>query len=262
MATTYENPTGDGDRNNNPAATDHLQALQDDAKAALDQAREHGSAQFEQYRDTAAEQIETLAKSAKSAAEQLQDSDTFGLSHYVTDVAQSMTTLAENLRGKSADELLQQAGKLARDNPALFLSGSIALGFGLSRFLRASNTGATSTLASSTPSDRMGERYKTEISQAVAADEEVPMTPPHTDDVLHSARPGVPDRTSSAQAGTSTAGSSPATGPHGGIATYPDTGPAGSTSQGSSSNPGQSELSSDGASRTGLPKDGLSRGDV
>src|SRR5476649_2041703 len=95
MATTYENPTGDGDRNNNPAATDHLQALQDDAKAALDQAREHGSAQFEQYRDTAAEQIETLAKSAKSAAEQLQDSDTFGLSHYVTDVAQSMTTLAK-----------------------------------------------------------------------------------------------------------------------------------------------------------------------
>lgn len=193
MATTYENPTGGNDRETNPAAADHLQNLQDDAKAALQGAKEQGAAQFEQYRDTAAEQIETLAQSAKSAAEQLQASDTLGLSHYVTDMAQSMTTLADNLRGKSADELLQQAGKLARDNPALFLTGSIAIGFGLSRFLKASSPAAASTMASSAPSDDMGYQYKTEISSAIAADEELPIPPPHTDDVYHSARPGVTD---------------------------------------------------------------------
>jgi len=193
MATTYDNPTGGSDRITNPQAADHLQNLQDDAKAALQDAKEQGSAQFELYRDTAAEQIQTLAQSAKSAAEQLQSSDTLGLSHYVTDMAQCMTNLADNLRGKNADELLQQAGKLARDNPALFLTGSIAIGFGLSRFLKASSPAAPSTMANQAPSDDMGYPYKTEISQPIAADEELPIPPPHTGDVYHSARPGVPD---------------------------------------------------------------------
>jgi len=234
MNTTSENSTGNTQHNSAPPE-EHLQHLQDDAKAALESAKEHGTAQFEQYRDTAAEQLNALAQGAQSAAQQMAGSDTLGLSHYVTDIAQNMTTLADNLRGKSADELLRQAGKLARDNPALFLTGSVALGFGLSRFLRASSPSATSTSSfspatSSEPGDSAGTRDQTKINPAIAADEELPVTPAHTDDVYHSARPGIPDRSASPD-------------PLGSSATYPDT-------HGSDTGPDE------------VPKSGSSRGDL
>lgn len=201
MNTTSQNLGSTTDHSSDPPQ-DHLQNLQDDAHAAIASAKEQGSAQFEQYRDTAVDQIENLAQSAQSAAEQLQNSDTLGLSHYVTDLAQNMTALAGNLRGKSIDELLQQAGKLARDNPALFVTGSVALGFGLSRFLRASSPEQDSNPKASPeesygparPDDEMGSDYKDPASPVVEADYVPPVSHPHVGDVYHSGRPGVVDR--------------------------------------------------------------------
>jgi hypothetical protein len=151
MDTTSQSPGGNEQQK--PTPQDHLHALQDDAQAALAGIKEQGATQFEHYRDSAAQQIETLAQSAQTAADQIEDDggDALGLSHYVTDIAQSMTTLASDMRGKSIDQLLQQAGKLARDNPALFITGSVALGFGLSRFLKASSASTSSTTREDSP---------------------------------------------------------------------------------------------------------------
>jgi hypothetical protein len=165
--------------------------LQDDALALLDSAREQGAAQLEQYRESAAGQIETLAQSAKSAADSMHDNDSLGLSRYVTDVAQSMTTLADQLRHKSADELLQQGAQLARDNPALFITGSIALGFGLSRFLRASSPDIAATASQQKFSDDAENPSGSEFDPRTASDEDIAVTPPHVDDVIHSGQPGV-----------------------------------------------------------------------
>ncbi|WP_141230151.1 hypothetical protein [Pseudomonas sp. Irchel 3A5] len=215
MDTTSQNPAGSTDQNNDPPQ-DHLHNLQEDALAAVASAKEHGSAQFEQYRDTAVDQIENLAHSAQSAAEQMEGGDTLGLSHYVTDLAQNMTTLAGNLRGKSIDELLQQAGKLARDNPALFVTGSVALGFGLSRFLKASNPDQRPAEAKTPnpvqpstespgirpvrPDDELGSNYQSASSPIVEADHVPPVTHAHMGDVYHSGRPGIVDRSTTPDA--------------------------------------------------------------
>jgi hypothetical protein len=220
MDTTSQNPASSTDQNNDPRQ-DHLHNLQEDALAAVASAKEHGSAQFEQYRDTAVDQIENLAHSAQSAAEQMQDGDTLGLSHYVTDLAQNMTTLAGNLRGKSIDELLRQAGKLARDNPALFVTGSVALGFGLSRFLKASAPGQPPTEAKASnpaqpptespgtqplrPDDELGSDYKSESSPIVEADHVPSVKHAHMGDVYHSGRPGVVDRSATPDAASGSA---------------------------------------------------------
>jgi hypothetical protein len=251
MNTTSENSIGSTEHRTNSAPEDHLQNLQDDASAALESAREHGAAQFEQYRDSAAEQIKTLAQTAQSAAQQLQGNDTLGLSHYVTDIAQSMSTLADNLRNKSAEQLLQQASNLARENPALFITGSVALGFGLSRFLRASSPSpeaTTSTMAASAPSDGMGHSYKTDLGSPITADEALPVTPPHLGDVQHSSRPA--DRSSSPDPAGS--GAFVPTDPLGGAATYPDT----------RDDNAQASTSADDLDQPGLPKNPLSRGDL
>lgn len=115
----------------------------EDAKAKAhqlaDEAKAQGKSQLDSYRETAADEIERVAQGAKAAAEQLEGDDRLGLSGYVSDMAQGMVQLSDSLRGKSIDELVQDVNRLARNNPALFITGSIALGFGLTRFARASS---------------------------------------------------------------------------------------------------------------------------
>ncbi|SEJ79299.1 hypothetical protein [Pseudomonas sp. NFR16] len=179
------NQGGDGAQQRSMPPNDALHTLQDDAKALFDTAREQGTEHLDEYRQRAADEIENLARSATSAAEQLQDKDTLGLSHYITDVADSLGSFAGSLRGKSADELLHQVSRLARDNPALFLTGSIALGFGLSRFMRAS----TPDLAQPSSPDstaRSADAEDDAFDPRIAADEELAVRPPHTDDVIRS----------------------------------------------------------------------------
>ena len=152
MPTFSEDTAGAQPRPASPGEA--LHTLQDNAKDLLGTAREHGTEQFGRHRDSAAEQIENLAKTASAAAEELQDKDTLGISHYISDIAESLSAFATSMRGKSAEEMLQQAGRLARENPALFVTGSVAVGFGLSRFFRASSpdlTASTSSTSSSAP---------------------------------------------------------------------------------------------------------------
>ncbi|MHC8305797.1 hypothetical protein [Pseudomonas sp. PB3P13] len=118
--------------------------IKENVTEALGGARQHADAQFGQYRDTAADQIEALAQGAKSVVSEMESKDTLGMSDYLADVADSMTGLASNLRGKSAEELLHDGADLARKNPTLFIAGSIALGFALSRFLKAGTAPAAS----------------------------------------------------------------------------------------------------------------------
>lgn len=128
-----------------------FQHLKEDVTEALGGARQQADAQFGQYRDTAADQIDALAQGAKSFVSELEDKDTLGMSDYLTDMAESMTGLAGNLRGKSAEQLLHDAADLARNNPALFIAGSVAIGFGLSRFLKAGTSAATTVIADHDP---------------------------------------------------------------------------------------------------------------
>lgn len=125
--------------------------LKDDVSETLAGARQQADAQFGEYRDSAAEQIEALAQGAKSFAGELQGQDTLGMADYLSDMAQSMSGLAGNLRGKSAEQLLHDAADMARSNPTLFIAGSIALGFGLSRFLKAGTSVAATVSAQPDP---------------------------------------------------------------------------------------------------------------
>lgn len=192
MPTNNESSSGAQQRSEQRAG-EAAQGLQDDAKALLDTAREQGAEHLEHYREGAADQIESLARSASSAAEQLQENDTLGISHYISDAADSLGDFAGSLRGKTADELLQQAGRLARENPALFVTGSIALGFGLSRFLRASSPDLTTSASTSTStsgwtrsSDDASYNGRDDFDPRTAADEELATRPPHENDVVRS----------------------------------------------------------------------------
>jgi hypothetical protein len=103
--------------------------LREDVNRTVDDAR----------KDTAG-RVDDVAGSIDAAAAHLDQEDMTRLSGYVHDIAQSLSGVAGDLRTRSGDDMLKDASRLAQRNPALFLGGAVAIGFGLSRFARASRS--------------------------------------------------------------------------------------------------------------------------
>lgn len=150
MTTLPQNEPGRGNPSGSPldgSPVDPGSADRSETRASArelgEQAEAVGKAKVEEMRGTAAENLEKLAGSAQAAAATLQQDDVGHLSSYVSELADNMLRLSSSLRDKSGDELLREVGQLARSNPALFVTGSVAIGFGLARFARASQRHAT-----------------------------------------------------------------------------------------------------------------------
>jgi hypothetical protein len=106
----------------------------EDAQAPTHSPHEHAEAGKEQ----ATEQRESLADVADAVAESLKEHQQEGLAGYARGMSDGLSSLASHLQRRSIDDLVHDARKLARNNPSMFLLGSIAVGFGLARFLKAS----------------------------------------------------------------------------------------------------------------------------
>lgn len=116
-------------RAGNTSPSDGTAGMRDDAHDTIDRARRN-----------AAGRVDSVADSIDAAASQLDEDDMSRLSGYVHDMASSLGRFADDLRTRSGDDMLRQVNRFARENPAMFIGGSVAIGFGLSRFARASST--------------------------------------------------------------------------------------------------------------------------
>ena len=103
-----------------------------------EQATAEAGARAEELRESTAHKAETLADSVEAAARELSHDDIGHMSEYVSELAEQLRSVSGTLREKSGDELLHDVGRLAREKPAVFLAGAVAIGFGLGRFARSS----------------------------------------------------------------------------------------------------------------------------
>lgn len=161
----------------------------DGTEDVAEKVRAEGQEQVQHYRNVAADKVDTLADSVKAAAAEMRDDDVAHLSQHVSDLASGLGRMADGLREKSADEILHDVRRIARENPALFIAGSIAIGFGLTRFARASASNAIESGRSSVPatSERTGSTRWTD------ADADVPGTTAHPatgNDTIDTTAPG------------------------------------------------------------------------
>lgn len=124
--------------NGGPAGWEQAAEMAD--RAGLEAGAKLGTA-----RQGAATRMDTLAESARAASERLRGSELGPLSDYVDRMADGMQRFSGGLRERSGDELLQDVGRMARENPGLFVSSGIAIGFGLSRFAKAASPDRRST---------------------------------------------------------------------------------------------------------------------
>ena len=102
------------------------------------QAAAEAAARTDELRESTAHKADTLANSVDAAARELSRDDIGHMSEYVSDIADQLRHVSGTLREKSGDELLRDVGRLAREKPAVFLAGAVAIGFGLGRFARSS----------------------------------------------------------------------------------------------------------------------------
>lgn len=131
--------TGNGDslRQGTQELKQGSEELRTKATEMAKDATREGQAQVDQYRNVAAQKVDTIAESVKAAAAKLEEGDVGQWSTQIAGMADSMTRFSQGLREKSADEVMRDINRLARENPAIFVGGAVAIGFGLTRLMRA-----------------------------------------------------------------------------------------------------------------------------
>jgi hypothetical protein len=108
------------------------------ASETFEEARRQGKSRVSTEKNRAAEQAGKLSDALGEASARLRDEGEPSLARYTDQLASSISGLAEKFRERSVDDLLRDTRDLARREPALFLAGSVALGFAISRFFKAS----------------------------------------------------------------------------------------------------------------------------
>lgn len=165
-----------------------IENLKEDASSLVDDAKSEAKDKVEDLRGVAADKVDTLADGIRAAASEFEGNDIGHMSDYVTELADSLGRLSSSMRDKTGDDLLKEVTRLARDNPALFVTGSIAVGFGLSRFAKASASSPAGRSSGARAS--AGVAGNTESSGPVASRAESASTPAGTSGASGD-RPGV-----------------------------------------------------------------------
>lgn len=100
-------------------------------------ARDRGMEELEGAKGQLADNAERVASAVERTADELEGDGDAAISGFGRSVASLMRQMAGGLRERDVEQFADELGALARRNPAVFLAGSVALGFGVARFFKA-----------------------------------------------------------------------------------------------------------------------------
>lgn len=109
-----------------------------DARGSAEQLKDEARDRLEEGKNAAADQAERAADTLNDVAARVGEENQT-LAQYAQRVSEGVSRLADRLRTRNLDDLSADVQSLARRNPTMFLLGSVAVGFALSRFLKASS---------------------------------------------------------------------------------------------------------------------------
>ena len=108
------------------------------AGSAAEEVKERARSLAEQQKEAGAEQITGVARAVRGAAGEL-ESQLPRAAEYINDAAARLEGAAASLRNRSAEDLLGDVERFARNQPAAFFGGAVLAGLALSRFLKSSS---------------------------------------------------------------------------------------------------------------------------
>jgi len=122
-----------------PEAPDTRHGATQSAEGIIGKVRERATAQLTAQKDRAVEGIGSVTSAVRQSTQQLRDQQHDTLAGYVEQAANAIDRLSEQLRAKDLGELFEDAQRLARRQPALFIGSAFALGLIGARFLKSSS---------------------------------------------------------------------------------------------------------------------------
>jgi len=105
----------------------------------ITKARERATAQLTEQKNRAVEGIDSVTQAVRQSTQQLRDQQHETLAQYVERAANQVDRLAQQLRNKDVGDLFEDAQRLARRQPAVFIGSAFVLGLIGARFLKSSS---------------------------------------------------------------------------------------------------------------------------
>src|SRR4051812_32321087 len=208
----------------------------------MDKVKDGAVSQLNTQKDRATEGIGSVAQAVRQSTQQLRDGQHDTIAQYVEQAASQLDKFANTLRQRDAGELMQDAQRFARRNPALFIGSAFAAGLITARFFKSSRQNGSSDWQSRTNVDAI---YGGSAQRGYATGTAVP-SPIGTGGTAGTSRTGASTGTTSTPVTSRTSGTTGTTG-------TPGTSRAG----GATSTPGTSRTSG----TTGTTGTGTSFGD-
>jgi hypothetical protein len=107
----------------------------------IDQVKDKATSQLYSQKERATVGLGSVADAVRQTGRQLRDQRHDGVAEMVEGAASQIERFSNHLKDRSLDELVDDAQRLARQQPALFIGGSFAAGLIAARFIKASNPG-------------------------------------------------------------------------------------------------------------------------
>lgn len=122
----------------NPSATGTTATHSPD-RGVIDRVKERAAAQLSTQKDKATDGLGSVAQFVRQGTQQLRDQQHDTLAGYVEQAANQIDRFSQQLRTKDVSELVSDAQRLARRNPAVFIGSAFAVGVIGARFFKSSS---------------------------------------------------------------------------------------------------------------------------
>lgn len=128
------------DRSTAQSTREATQVAQQEAQRVANAVRERGVTLAAERKNSFADQITAVASVLHDSAAQLSEQNQGQVARAADVLSERLNQWADTVRHNDIDQLYQSAKDLARRQPAVFLTGAVATGFLLSRFLKSSSS--------------------------------------------------------------------------------------------------------------------------
>jgi hypothetical protein len=115
------------------------------AHEAAHEARHQAENQLNQQKQAAAGSLRSVADALHAAGDRLEDDDQGTFANYAHAAAEQVEQFTYSIRSRSVGDILDEAQRFARREPALFIGGAFLIGLVGARFLKASDQQAGGT---------------------------------------------------------------------------------------------------------------------
>ena len=110
--------------------------------------REQATSQLNTQKNKATDGLGTVAHAVRETTNRLREDNHQTVARYAEQAADQIERFSERLKNKDVGELVNDAQRLARQKPALFVGGAFALGLLGARFMKSSGQGGNEDFVS------------------------------------------------------------------------------------------------------------------